>query len=424
MRLRQSNKKKRFGLPDYGLDLDASDADSTVPRADSCEDEFVVDATAGGDEDESDEATSEQSDDDDDDVDNDHERLTGRSSPSAAKAARTAKAKTKASVHSKDGRLEKSSCVFAEVPPYPSDPGQRWTRTYLGPIKRWTRFYELIDWWFGDRPERRAILDGYLRLWWHHELIPPKLTSQSRLLIAQSGWMPGNFAESQRSKFRKLYNDRLVYQFRQQISTRIDKAKASRWFIPRAQGGLSVLLGHVSDQKSYHIQQGESIPLSDAGSPIGDAGDETTIIGGWLLDVGGIPISLAWAPMEGQVSQLLAIAVAPFSDQAYYQNLKDLPKEPEQNEGAIQILRFETVADRGGIFRPSRRAPRLTQALCFSWGRVSRMQWCPIPLAAEDATRLLGVLCTDGRLRVIGVQNVSEQESDEVFGKSLQLHSH
>lgn len=423
MRLRQSNKKKRFGLPDYGLDLDASDADSAVPRADSSEDEFVVDATAGADEEEADEAQNEQSDEDEDgdgnDDDDDLEGLTGHGSPSAVKAARTAKAKTKASVRSKDDQLDKSRCVFAEVPPYPSDPGQRWTRTYLGPIKRWTRFYELIDWWFGDKPGRRTILDGYLKLWGHHELIPPKLTSQSCLLIAQCGWMPDSFAEDQRSKFRQLYNDRLVYQFRQQISTRIDKDKASRWFLPRAQGGLSVLLGHVSDQKTYRIQQGESIPFSDVGNPIGDAGDEATITGGWLLDVGGIPISIAWAPMQGQVSQLLAIAVAPFSDQAYYQNIKDLPKELEQNESAIQILRFETVADRGGIIRPSRRTPKLTQALCFSWGRVSRIQWCPIPLAAEDATRLLGVLCTDGKLRVVGVQNVAEQEGDEVFGKSL-----
>ncbi|KAI1200594.1 hypothetical protein F5X97DRAFT_293162 [Nemania serpens] len=419
MRLRQSNKKKRFGLPDYGLDLDASDADSAVPRADSSEDEFVVDATAGADEEEADEAQNEQSDEDEDgdgnDDDDDLEGLTGHGSPSAVKAARTAKAKTKASVRSKDDQLDKSRCVFAEVPPYPSDPGQRWTRTYLGPIKRWTRFYELIDWWFGDKPGRRTILDGYLKLWGHHELIPPKLTSQSCLLIAQCGWMPDSFAEDQRSKFRQLYNDRLVYQFRQQISTRIDKDKASRWFLPRAQGGLSVLLGHVSDQKTYRIQQGESIPFSDVGNPIGDAGDEATITGGWLLDVGGIPISIAWAPMQGQVSQLLAIAVAPFSDQAYYQNIKDLPKELEQNESAIQILRFETVADRGGIIRPSRRTPKLTQALCFSWGRVSRIQWCPIPLAAEDATRLLGVLCTDGKLRVVGVQNVAEQEGDEVF---------
>ncbi|KAI1428275.1 hypothetical protein F5Y12DRAFT_782706 [Xylaria sp. FL1777] len=419
MRLRQSNKKKHFGLPDYGLDLDTSDADdSTLPRVDSSEDEFVVDATADGNGDEEvDEVQSggDGSDDGDDDYDNDGlDAPTRRSGSSATKATKSARAKTKTSGRSKQDRLDKGR-TFAEVPPYPSDPGQRWTRTYLGPIKRWTRFYELIDWWFGDKPNRRAILDGYLRLWWHHELIPPKLTSQPHLLAAQSGWMPSNFADDQRSKFRQLYNSHLVHQFRQQSSTRIDKAKAFHWFVPQAHGDLSVLLGHVSDQKSYRIQYGESISFSNTGHPIREGDSGEVITGGWLLDVGGIPISMAWAPAQGQVNQLLAIAVVPFSDQAYYQNLKDAPTESEQKGGTVQILRFEVAQDGRGIFRPSRRAPRLAQALCFSWGRVSRIQWCPIQLTAEDTTRLLGVLCVDGKLRIIGIQNVSEEDGNEIF---------
>ncbi|KAI3343038.1 hypothetical protein F4824DRAFT_444265 [Ustulina deusta] len=416
MRLRQSNKKKHFGLPDYGLDLDTSDADnSTLPRVDSSEDEFVVDATAGRDEEDVGEVQSGGAGSDDgDDGNDDFDGPTRRSGSSAAQVAIIAKAKTKTSGRSKQEQLDKGQ-TFADVPPYPSDPGQRWTRTYLGPIKRWTRFYELIDWWFGDKPDRRAILDGYLQLWWHHELIPPKLTSQSRLLTAESGWMPNNFVDDQRSKFRQLYNHHLIHQLREQSSTRIDKAKAFSWFIPQAQGELSVLLGHVSDQKPYRIQYGESISFSDTGHPIRDADNRDVVTGGWLLDVGGIPISMAWAPTQGQVNQLLAIAVIPFSDQAYYQNLKDAPKELDQKGGTVQILRFEVAQGRRGIFRPSQRAPRLAQALCFSWGRVSRIQWCPVQLAAEDTTRLLGVLCVDGKLRIIGIQNVSEQDGNEIF---------
>ncbi|KAF2964989.1 hypothetical protein GQX73_g8591 [Xylaria multiplex] len=426
MRLRQSNKKKHFGLPDYGLDLDTSDADSTLPRVDSSEDDFVVDAAADGDEEEEEEVDEVQSErgggrsgggNDDADFDDDDfdEPPARRSGSSAAKAAKIAKAKAKSKITrpSKQDQFDKSEHTFAEVPPYPSDPGQRWTRTYLGPIKRWTRFYELIDWWFGDKSDHRATLDGYLKLWWHNELIPPKLTSQSHLLAAQNGWMPKGFADHQRSKFRQLYNDRLVHQVRKQNSTRIDKDRAFRWFVPQAQGELSLLLGHVSDQKPYRIQYGESISFSDTGHPINNADDEEVVAGGWLLDVGGSPVSMVWAPAQGQVNQLLAIAVTPFSDQAYYQNPKDAPGELEQKEGAIQILSFEAVKDRQGIYRPSRRAPRLARALCFSWGRVSRMQWCPVQLGTEDTTRLLGVLCVDSKLRIIAVQIVSN--SDEIF---------
>ncbi|KAI0456611.1 hypothetical protein F5B21DRAFT_502219 [Xylaria acuta] len=416
MRLRQSNKKKRFGLPDYGLDLDSSDPDSTLPRVDSSGDEFVVDPTAGGDEEEVDDVRGQlfEEDDDDDDDDSDKNEPPRRSS-SAVKAAKPVKAKTHHPGRSKRHRTDKTEQTFAEVPPYPSDPGQRWTRTYIGPIKRWTRFYELVDWWFGDKPDRRSILDSYLKLWWRYELIPPKLTSEPGLATARNGWMPDDFADNQISKFRQLYNIRLVDQFRQQKSTPIDKAIAFRWFVPQAQGELSVFLGHVSDQKPYRIRQGESISFSDAGNPISDTDDEATVTGGWLLDVGGIPVSMAWVPAQRQINQFLAIAVTPFSDQTYYQNLKDAPRELERKESAVQILRFDAVKSRRGIFRPSRRAPRLAQALCFSWGRVSRIQWCPVPLTAEDATRLLGVLCVDGKLRIIGVQNLSEHDSNETF---------
>ncbi|KAI1177593.1 hypothetical protein F4777DRAFT_199155 [Nemania sp. FL0916] len=413
MRLRQSNRKKRYGLPDYGLDLDTSDADSTRPRADSSEDEFVVDANAGDEE----EAVGGHSELDEEEYNDDEAEENGFGacgSFSGSKVARTTKAKTTASGWSKEEHL--SDNVFAEVPPYPSDPGQRWTRTYVGPIKRWTRFYELIDWWFGDKPDRRVILDSYLKIWWQHELIPPKLTSPTHLLIAQRGWMSEEFADEQRSKFRRLYNDRLIHQLQQQTSTPIDKAEAFNWFIPQAQGGLNVLLGHVSAQKPYHIQQGESISLSDTGLPIGNADDETAVTGGWLLDVGGIPTTIAWAPSQGHMSQLLAIAVAPFSDQTYYPDLKDSPNELEHSSGSIQILKFETIPDHQGIFRPSRCGPKLAQTVCFSWGRVSRMQWCPVPLAAEDAVRLLGVLCVDGRLRIVGIQNVAD-DNNELFEK-------
>ncbi|KAI0400559.1 hypothetical protein F4802DRAFT_584646 [Xylaria palmicola] len=416
MRLRQSNKKKRFGLPDYGLDLDGSDVEGTLPRVDSSGDEFVVDAAAGDEEEDLGDAQSElfQEEDAEEEDDDDINVQPTRRGSSAVKAAKTAKAKTKAPGRSRPDQFDAPEQTFAEVPPYPSDPGQRWTRTYIGPIKRWTRFYELVDWWFGDKPDRRAILDGYLRLWWQHELIPPKLTSQARLTLAQTGWMPDDFGDDQRSKFRQLYNNRLIYHFRQQRSTSIDQDKAFRRFTELAQGELSVFLGHVSDQRLYRIRRGESIPFSESGCPIRDTDDEATVAGGWLFDVGGIPTCMAWAPTQGQVSQLLAIAITPFSDQAYYQNLKDAPREPEQKGGTIQILRFDTAKDRRGIFRPSRHPPRLVQALCFSWGRVSRMQWCPIPLAAEDPTRLLGVLCTDGKLRVLGVRNFPGQDVNEI----------
>ncbi|KAJ3558666.1 hypothetical protein NPX13_g9664 [Xylaria arbuscula] len=371
MRLRQSNKKKQFQLPDYGLDLETSDADNDpLPRADSSGDEFVAKAD---DEEEEEEVQSDgnHSGDDDDDTGNDEPGQPTSRRMSAPKVVNNpnVRAKVKARANAKTTALPEQydqfdgGQVFTEVPPYPSDPGQRWTRTYVGPIKRWTRFYELIDWWFGDKPD------------------PYKSPERSR----------------------------------QQSCIRIDRDEAFGRFIPQAQGQLDVLLGHISDQKPYPIRYGQSISFSDSGQPIHDTDSGDIVTGGWLLDIGGIAVSLAWAPTQGQVDQLLAIAVIPFHDQAYYLDLKDAPKELDQKDGTIQILRFEVSRDGLGILRPSRRGPQLAQALCFSWGRVSRMQWCPVQLSAEDNTRLLGVLCVDGKLRIIGVQNITDKESNEIF---------
>jgi len=408
MRLRQSNRKKRFEPPDYALDLDA---DNALARADSSDDDFVVDA-AGGLDDEGQLADDVRSEPDEDLEDGEN---IAKERPSRRGAAKAKKEKSARLKQVQSTTVNKD--VFTEVPPYPSDPGQRWTRSYIGPIKRWTRFYELIDWWFGDKTNRRTILDGYLKLWWEHPLIPPKLLSQSRLEIAQCGWMGKGFPNDQRSKFLELYDNRLVHQLQQQESTRIDKERVFRWFVPEAPGQLTVHLGHVSDQKQYRLQYGESISISNSGNPIGSADDETSTVGGWLVDVGGIPISMAWVPAQGQVDQFLAIAVTPLSDQAYYQHLQDAPKESEQKAGTIQIFRFKAAKDPQEGFRPSRLAPTLAQVYCFSWGRVSRMQWCPVTLADEDPTRLLALLCVDGKLRIIGVPNATGQDDSEIFGK-------
>ncbi|KAI0392887.1 hypothetical protein F5Y17DRAFT_467235 [Xylariaceae sp. FL0594] len=400
MKLRQSNRKKRFEPPDYALDLGADDA---LARVNSSDDDFVVDAEGGLDDGEqlTDEVLSE---DDADGV------LEGDGSVTKKRPSGSGTAKAK---RGKTATVDLG--VITEVPPYPSDPGQRWTRTYIGPIKRWTRFFELIDWWFGDKADRRIVLDGFLRLWWAYPLIPPRILSSKQLEIAQAGWMGKDFSRDQRSKFRQLYDHRLVHQFRQQESTGIDRQRATHSFIPEAPGNLTVYLGHFSEQKQYHIRHGESISLSASGNPITGADVEASTVAGWLFDVAGIPISMSWVPAHGQVDQLLAIAVVPFSDQAYYQNLKDAPRESAQKSGSVQIFRFKSAKDAKGILRPLGRAPSLAQAVCFSWGRVSRMQWCPVPLEVDDPTRLLAVLCVDGRIRIIGIPNATGQDGDEVI---------
>ncbi|KAI2629617.1 WD40 repeat-like protein [Hypoxylon sp. NC1633] len=306
--------------------------------------------------------------------------------------------------------------LINEVQPYPTDPSQKWTRTYVGPVKRWTRLWFLLDYWYGDKDDRRHVFYDFIKLWWQFELLPPKLPQESsELERARNGWMPDNFAQDLEGKFRHWYERHLSIRPNPQSSTIIDEATAFQWFLPQAGDKMSVLLGHVSNQKEYHIKQGESIPFSDSGLPIGDEDNQDGQNGGWLLDVGGTVLSMAWAPIQGQVDQLLAMTVIPYSDQAFYENLNDAPKESELKEGAVQIWKVELEKDLEGIIRPSRSSPKLVHAMGFPWGRCTQLQWCPVPLTAKGQVSLLAVLCGDGGLRILEIKQDREKDTEGFF---------
>ncbi|KAI1496121.1 WD40-repeat-containing domain protein [Biscogniauxia marginata] len=402
MRLRQSNQGKHFRPSDFAPDLGISDAEQSSAPArrgnESSEEEFVVQ-----------EFEVEPQDDEDEDED---ANLPDEESSDLETRLVQEKRPKRPRKQGPPPTVEKN---LGEVPPYPTDPSQRWTRSYIGPVKRWTRFTELTKFWYGDRKNYAKVVNSITKLWWVHEIVPPKLRSAGQLSRAQHGWMPSGFWEDQEIKFRQWYERYLKTRTSQQISTLLDKAGAFRWFLPQVDGELSVLLGHFSNQKEYHIKQGESICFSDSGVPIEKTDSDETNGGGWILDVGGVVISMGWAPAKGEVGQLLAMAVVPFSDQAFYRDLQDAPKESEKKEGTVQIWRFEADKDSQGVLQPARRSPKLVHAICFTWGRVMRMQWSPVPLTIDGQKGLLAVLCGDRRLRVIVVQDCSRKDGEDVF---------
>ncbi|KAI2471186.1 WD40 repeat-like protein [Annulohypoxylon bovei var. microspora] len=396
MRLRKSNREKHF---DSSIIPNLSDGEQSITAQQdrqSSDEEFIVEA--------------QQQLEDEDEHDVDPQDLSDFEAQDAKKS------KSKRKKNRRSWVPPNAAKSFSKVQPYPTDPSQKWTRTYVGPVKRWTRLLYLVDYWFGDVEDRRDIFNGFMNLWFNFELIPPKLPLGSHQLeIARNGWMPDNFAQDSEDKFRSWYLRYISMTTIPQASTLIDSAKAFRWFLPQASSDMGVLLGHASNQKEYRIKQGESIPFSDYGLPIEGEDNHEVRSGGWLLDVGGIVLSMGWAPIKGEVDQFLAMAVIPYSDQAYYKNLDDAPKESELKKGAIQIWKFEAEKDHGGIIRPARSSPKLVHALCFHWGRVMRMQWCPVPLSIEDNIALLAALCGDGMLRVIEVRLGTGKDSERIF---------
>lgn len=400
MRLRKSNQGKRFTS---SLNIDLSDDEQAVlarQGRDSSDEEFVVDAKPPPcDQDEHDAGLQEGSDFESQDY--------TQSTPKRKK--------------NKRSWTPGTGKPLSEVQPYPMDPAQKWTRTYVGPVRRWTRLVKLIEYWFGDEPNRKYIFDSFLNLWWDFEILPPKLSWRSQQLeMARNGWMPDTFTQDLEDKSRCWYDRYLSMRTISEASSLINRAEAFRSFLPQAKGQISVLLGRVSNQKEYHIKQEESIPFTDLGLPVEDGDNEELQNDGWLLDVGGIVLSMGWAPIKGEVNQLLAMAVIPFSDQAFYKDLNDVPKASDSKEGTVQIWEIEAGNNYGGNVRPSRSLPKLVHAVCFCWGRVTRMQWCPVPLTKQDQVGLMAVLCGDGNLMVFEVKRDPKKDSRQVFGKYQQ----
>ncbi|KAI0135237.1 WD40 repeat-like protein [Daldinia grandis] len=394
MRLRKLNQGKHFNNgPAFDLS-DGEQSDLTRQVRGFSDGEFVVDT----------QPLDRQNEQDDDPQDSsDFESQDGRQSESKRKKNRRSWAPNPAK-------------PLGEVQPYPTDPAQKWTRTYVGPVKRWTRLEYLVDYWFGDMEDRREVFNEFMKLWFNFQLLPPKLPQGSRQLeVAQNGWMPSDFTQHIENKYHHWYERYLAIRTRSQESTLIDKARAFRWFLPRADGEMRVLLGHVSNQKEYLIKQGECISLSDSGLPIGDETNNELRNGGWLLDVGGIVLSMEWAPVKDHVDQFLAMSVIPHSDQAFYRDLNDAPNPSELKEGTIQIWKFKAERDSRGISRPARSSPELIHAICFYWGRVKRMQWCPVPLTITNDIALLAALCGDGKLRIIQIKRDPERDRIGTF---------
>ncbi|RYO87248.1 hypothetical protein DL763_006444 [Monosporascus cannonballus] len=398
MRLRRSNQAKRFRPSDFNLRLGLSDEEEAAVsegKHESLDEGFVDDG-----EPEPDEI------DDDDLIESSGVETPGK---------KTKKPKTKR-VKRPESPDQGSVSSLSVVQEYPTDPSTKWTRSYAGPVKRWTRLQLLTRFWFGDRDNYLDIVGDFVRLWWEHQILPPKLVSKHDLRVASHPWMPDNFREDQEIKFRQLYERYLAKRTNGPMTSPIGSDKAFGRFLPQTDDDLTVILGHVADQKEHHFKRGQNMSFSGLGNPIGETDDGRTKGSGWLLDVAGIVVSMAWAPSNSRTHQLLAMAVVPFSDQAFYHDPKKAKLESEKKEGSVQIWRFEADEDNRGLVHPARRPPTLMHALCFSWGRASRLQWSPVPLTSNDRIGLLAVLCGDGKLRVLEIKNTA-QSSEGTFGK-------
>lgn len=296
--------------------------------------------------------------------------------------------------------LPKRSAIH-EVPPYPSELQQ--TRVYEGLLKKHTRGQRLLNILYGPHPEHLSIVNQMLQKWFATQTLPKK---QAGAGVMQSPWLAGDHEEKQKHWSKTWYGRSRAAKNDLQ---RLQKVKPDHISMFRPPSGEIVCLaGPFNKQKQFRMSYGYGRPVSDTGEPqesIDPASQSPTISKGWLLDTGGIPFAIGWAPLVGPREQFLAVCTVPYSDQEYKDANSPEERPDARKNGSVQIWSIPLHKYDGSH-------ARAIHHISFDGGRSKRMQWCPVPPPDDSNIGLLAILCGDGQVKVLEVPRaMSDQDN-------------
>ena len=403
--------KKKYTQDALSLD---SDDDEPITVEDDQSEDADFDAQAESreevEEDNDDVEDAEPSSDDDDDDDNDGDDADQGDNDGEAQEP-TAQPKR---VRNLRVSMIQSRKGFHDLPNYPLET-RIVTRVYAGPLKRYARYSALREVMYGPEYNRIKIIWDLDNRWKDYPLLPPMYPPEDPRGITPSPWLPTGFEAKQQERAHKWYDEFREKCLEPQIADAVHPDHVTD-NLPRAKHGLVTLVGPWDEQEEYKLNPGSGIALSPTGVPLsepaGDGdGDDDQESNGWMVDVGGIPLAIAWAPLSNSDAQLLAVASIPFSDQEPIP--PDAPDESEETRdfmGCIQLWEFVGRKPPHSLAVPTTAPPRLLTAKLFNWGRPKRIQWCPVPIETTDICGILAILCGDGKARVIEVKNSVSQE--------------
>jgi transcription factor C subunit 6 len=302
---------------------------------------------------------------------------------------------------------------FHDIPHYPLET-RIVTRVYAGPLRRYARYSALRDAMYGPEYERiKVIWDLEIR-WGDFPVLPPRLPPEDQQGVVPSPWLPPGFETGQEKRASLWYDDYQMNAPAVQQSRPLDLEDGQR-LVPQADGDIVTLVGPWDRQKEVRLRQGDSVSLSPTGLSVNDPDSSDQTPSGWMLDVGGIPLAISWAPLSRQDIQVLAVATIPFSDQAATRRDQSNTDEAARSTGCIQLWEFVPEKRPGQLAAPSTQQPRLLGAKCFDWGRPKRLEFCPIPQDSSGLYGILAVLCGDGKARVIDAK-INDGADAPVYG--------
>lgn len=308
-------------------------------------------------------------------------------------------------------KLVKRSIVHI-VPPYPSDLQQ--TRVYDGPLKRWKRAHQLLTVLYGPNEGHIRVIAAMLRKWFESQTLPNKHTDKGGVM--HSPWLPEDYEEKERLWSKSWYGKYRAASRDLQRSRKI-RPEHIDMFKPPSHA-MACFMGPFSNQRPVQTSYGSGIPVSRTGEPwkaIDSNSPPSTPPKGWLLDTGGIPLGIGWAPLTGHREQFLAVCTVPYADQEPKDHNAPEDDSEEKKRGGIQIWSIPCHKNDG---IPA----RLIHSFQFDFGRSKRMQWCPVAPPDNHTIGMLAVLCGDGQVRVFDVPNTTSGQ--ENYGKQNYHHHH
>lgn len=149
---------------------------------------------------------------------------------------------------------------------------------------------------------------------------------------------------------------------------------------------------------------------------------------GWLLNLGRRVQSLSWAPnREGTSFHYLAIACPTTDKQRKSVSEPDDKRSPAFRPSGpypsnIQVWEFACTRSMGPSKLDMSIKPRVVLVLCTDWGNIRQLKFCPVlreqrprmagPSPADQYLGLLGVLSSDGYVRVVDVSVPHPKDHD------------
>ena len=275
------------------------------------------------------------------------------------------------------------------------------TRAYEGPLRRQRQAPVIIDYMFGPEESHVDAAIHMLDRFYLDEVLPRTPVDETSGPMP-SPWLVSGFEETQKASWEKWYRRYLesLDASEGQHCVPVDEEEAKR-YLPDNTGNLAMMHGPYGDQleTAFRSNAFESITLAGFDMPPSDNNPAT----GWVIETGGIVLSLAWAPRSSPGDQVLAVCVVPFSDQEHPRIAERDSQKGSRKHGIVQLWRLPSRPGEFTITKPANEKPAMFRALCFEWGRARRAKWCPVPSTRDGLLGLLAILTGDGVVRVLEV---------------------